>query len=743
VRPTVVALALVAVLAVPAAGQQVRELEFRDQPVVDILAALGALAGRSIVPDETVGGNASYYFASTDVDTALGAFLATYRFHAWTEGGITFVSRVLARRDPATGTASLDADDVDLRLIVRALSRALGTTILFDALPRETLTVHASGADPAALLGILVRRFPDFVVESGPGYYYLRDAGNGAGAGAPGTGAAGGTGGGHPAVAADGTAAGEAGGLVRRDGDRYSLDVDRARFRDVLADFFRAAGLEYSLFLRSDVMLENLHFAGKERDELARLVMEQASADYAVENGIWYVFDIQRADVLKKLKEVRQVNLAHLAAQDLPALLPQDLATQALYRVDRAANSVILSGSREEIGPLEEFIRALDRPADGRRWCRYDLDYLEVGDLAAVLPPSLAGARPIPLPQDGAFVILLTPESRALLDEYLPLVDRRQPATPVRLRYLSADALLKSLPPSVAKEDVLATPDPTLVFFAGSDEQRRGFLRELELLDRPAPQVRYELLVLQFQEGRGMDWTAKLAFEGTPSPAPGAFLGSLGELLNLNFNIVSTFGYLFALQLNLGLESRDAEVLADTSLTGLSGQELRFQNTETARYRETEIDPATGKPLANGVTREITTGLIIAMNGWVSGDGMITMKVTSTVSRLASADSDAAGALPATSEKIVSTNVRTPSGTPVVIGGLRQENREITVRRTPVLGDIPLLGLLFQRRVETAATTELVICIVPHVEYPSAGAADAGRRMEELYEDLARGAGRD
>ena len=205
---------------------------------------------------------------------------------------------------------------------------------------------------------------------------------------------------------------------------------------------------------------------------------------------------------------------------------------------------------------------------------------------------------------------------------------------------------------------------------------------------------------------------------------------------------MSTFGYLFALQLNLGLETRTADVLADTSLTGLSGQEIRFQNTETARYRELETDPDTGEPLPKGVTREITTGLIIGMNGWVSGDGMITMKVTSTVSTARHAPARRRRArCPATSEKIVSTNVRTPSGTPVVIGGLIQQNRDVTVRRTPVLGDIPLLGLLFQDRVETTTTTELVIYIVPHVEYPGTGALDAARRMEDLYDELVKGAG--
>jgi type II secretory pathway component GspD/PulD (secretin) len=83
--------------------------------------------------------------------------------------------------------------------------------------------------------------------------------------------------------------------------------------------------------------------------------------------------------------------------------------------------------------------------------------------------------------------------------------------------------------------------------------------------------------------------------------------------------------------------------------------------------------------------------------------------------------------------------VRTPSGTPVVIGGLIQQNQDITIRKTPFFGDIPLLGLLFQNRVETTTTTELVIYIVPHLEYPEARKADSGRRMEDLYDTFVKG----
>lgn len=277
------------------------------------------------------------------------------------------------------------------------------------------------------------------------------------------------------------------------------------------------------------------------------------------------------------------------------------------------------------------------------------------------------------------------------------------------------------------------------MFFNGSEDKLRQFRRELEALDRPTPQIRYELLVIEFQNGESLTWSASASsstLSGTSQTA--AFLGTIGKLLQLNFNVVSTFGTLFAVNLNLDLSNNTANVLADTTLNGLSGQEIKFQNTLTSRYRDLELNTSTQQLQGTGVTREITSGLLVSMNGWVSGDGMITMRVASTVSKQGADLSGTTGNPPSTSEKIVSTNVRTVSGTPVVIGGLIQQEKTVTVEKTPVLGDIPLLGLLFQSRNDTISNDELVIYIVPHVEYPAHGATDEGVRMEALYQKFVR-----
>ena len=63
----------------------------------------------------------------------------------------------------------------------------------------------------------------------------------------------------------------------------------------------------------------------------------------------------------------------------------------------------------------------------------------------------------------------------------------------------------------------------------------------------------------------------------------------------------------------------------------------------------------------------------------------------------------------------ISTQVLVDDGQTVVLGGIFQTDRHETSTRTPVLGDLPLVGRLFQRRLERDDRQELFVFITPSV----------------------------
>ena len=72
--------------------------------------------------------------------------------------------------------------------------------------------------------------------------------------------------------------------------------------------------------------------------------------------------------------------------------------------------------------------------------------------------------------------------------------------------------------------------------------------------------------------------------------------------------------------------------------------------------------------------------------------------------------------------KHVKTQVLVENGGTVVIGGIFTQNERDTINKVPLLGDIPVLGYLFQNKVRSTSKTELLIFITPKIVTDRAGA---------------------
>ena len=123
----------------------------------------------------------------------------------------------------------------------------------------------------------------------------------------------------------------------------------------------------------------------------------------------------------------------------------------------------------------------------------------------------------------------------------------------------------------------------------------------------------------------------------------------------------------------------------------------------------------------NSVSYE-DVGIILKVTPFISNDGLVEMIVAPEISSLTDQTvTIAAGvAVPVIAKRSADTVVVTPNGQPVIIGGLMQNNKTESESKIPILGDIPLLGNLFKRKIKNNAKTELLIFLTPHiVETPS------------------------
>ena len=367
---------------------------------------------------------------------------------------------------------------------------------------------------------------------------------------------------------------------------------------------------------------------------------------------------------------------------------------------------------------------------------KYELKYIEVKKFIDALPEELKKQKINILADINGFIIRCTQEEQKIVEEYIKILDIEKEERAILLKYISSEELLKHLPPAVNKESIVVTGNPNLIFFKGSDIKKEKFLKEMELIDKPKAQIRYQLLVVQYEKSENINWAKSLEVKKTKDKPMSEFSGVMSNIFNINFDIVSKFGYQFIAKLNFELAENKARVLADTTLNGITGEEVRFQNTNTFRYIDKTLD-SNGKPLY-GSMREITSGLLLNIKGNVSGDGMITMEVNAQVSKQGSGGVTS-GVLPPTSEKIVKTKVRTPSGKPIIIGGLLQVEQNSSEKKIPGLGDIPIAGLAFKDINGSETVTEMVIYIVPYLHRERAKVKSKKERLIRLYKKYIEG----
>lgn len=351
-----------------------------------------------------------------------------------------------------------------------------------------------------------------------------------------------------------------------------------------------------------------------------------------------------------------------------------------------------------------------------RKWEKIKLDFVKAEKFCSVLNRRLGKTEVIMLGDEYSFLAYLSEKEMEVLEELKKDVDFRTENFLVELKYIKPEELKKRMAGSGNKEKIWIAEDNSLVYFTGTEKGFEDFKKELEIIDRPVQRISYDLLILEFDESEEEIFGGNLSIKNLSSGDRNSLGVTLGNVLGLNFNVISTFGIDFAGKLDASIEKNKTRVFADTTLWGVSGKQISFKNTSTYRYRDNNLDPETGKPVYSGVTKEIISGLRLEVMGFISGDGMITSTVTASVTRQGNDTSSSTGNPPPTTEKVITTEVCGKSGEPVVLSGLIENQESESKSHTPLLCKIPILGNLFKSKEKTVQKTQMVIYLIPRLQ---------------------------
>ena len=203
-----------------------------------------------------------------------------------------------------------------------------------------------------------------------------------------------------------------------------------------------------------------------------------------------------------------------------------------------------------------------------------------------------------------------------------------------------------------------------------------------------------------------------------PNVQNGAVQFTLSEALNL---------FLFRPDLNLGtviqaLETKNLlQMLAEPNVLASNGKPASF-----VAGGEFPFPVVQGGAAAGAVTIQFREyGVRINFLPVVTPRGSIRLQVSPEVSSLdySNALQLSGFTIPALATRRVQTQVELESGQSFVIAGLLDNNITESLNKIPGIGDIPVLGKLFQSRTRTRNNSELMVLVTPELVRPIPGGA--------------------
>jgi len=158
----------------------------------------------------------------------------------------------------------------------------------------------------------------------------------------------------------------------------------------------------------------------------------------------------------------------------------------------------------------------------------------------------------------------------------------------------------------------------------------------------------------------------------------------------------------------------DARILSSPNLTAVEGMSAQIT---IGGDRPIPTSTATQGAVGEGVEFR-NYGVILTMRPTVSDDNTIILQIRADVTALDTSTAITIGgaSIPGETVRSVNTTLTVRAGDVIVMGGLITDNKSYNVNKFPILGDIPILGPLFNSKSFQDNKTELAIFMSPHIE---------------------------
>ncbi|MDH4183380.1 MAG: type II secretion system secretin GspD [Nitrospinota bacterium] len=379
--------------------------------------------------------------------------------------------------------------------------------------------------------------------------------------------------------------------------------------------------------------------------------------------------------------------------------------TQPQVIPDDRINAIIIVAGKQMTDKLLALVDELDQPAPSGQG-KINVYYLKNADaeeLAKVLSNMVTGASPTPA-QPGRPPMAPAP----------PPPGTGSGMTLQGAITVTPDKSTNSLVITASKEDYLTLRDV------------------IELLDKRRRQVFVEALIMEVttdkQRQFGIEWRTTSDFTKKGAQAIGGTnFGSINAVAENPFNAPQglAIGVVDGIINFAGKEFLNLGALLHALQTETGVNILSTPNILTTDNEKAEIVVAQNVPFVTGQSQNtggttLTTierkniGITLRIKPQISEADIVKLAVYQEISSISPVQLEKAQDL-ITFTRSVDTTVVVSDGQNVVIGGLIRDDLNDVENKVPILGDIPLLGWLFKYKSKQKQKTNLLVFLTPHI----------------------------
>ena len=327
----------------------------------------------------------------------------------------------------------------------------------------------------------------------------------------------------------------------------------------------------------------------------------------------------------------------------------------------------------------------------------------------------------------------------------------------VSLRFANGEDIIELLTTLLPTYFVEGQPAPTVAYDQGSNtlvisasgETQEAIEQIIRQLDVRRPQVLVEAIIVEISDTAAKELGVEFAIAGLNgnavpllssnfSRAAPDILGLAGVIAGANDGFDATeqaaaVSSLVGLEGGIaGIGGIDNDTLYTAVINALQTDEdtnilsmpfvTTLDNVPATFLVGQEIPIATGQSLltGTGTVNPFTTfereevGIQLDVLPQISEGDVIRLQIRQEVSSISGALTSIAGDF-VTNKRSIETTVLANNKEIIVLGGLLEDNEEISLSKVPILGDIPVLGKAFQSKGKSRVKTNLMVFLRPTI----------------------------